>query len=76
MKQIAFDALPKLFAAIAEQYALYLPAADGDDPRRGAKFTPWTEEVTYAADAVNTVRSAKDFFFPQVERLVNFKVSG
>lgn len=76
MKQIAFDALPKLFAAIAEQYALYLPAADGDDPKRGAKFTPWTEEVTYAADAVNTVRSAKDFFFPQVERLVNFKVSG
>ena len=28
------------------------------------------------SDALNTVRSAKDFFFPQTENLMDFKLSG
>lgn len=76
MKRIAYSNLDACFAAIAETRALYLPAMDGSDEKRGAKYTRWTPDVTYAADAVNTVRSAKDFFFPQVERMTDFKMDG
>lgn len=76
MKKIAYSNLDVCFAAIAKTKTLYLPMADGVDEKRGAKYTKWTPEVTYTADAVNTVRSAKDFFFPQVERMTNFKVDG
>ncbi len=75
MKKIAFANLDTLFAAIADTKALYLPVADGADPKRGAKYAAWAPGVSYST-AVNTVRSAKDFFFPQVERLMNFKVDG
>ena len=72
MKKIAISQLNQLFAAIAAQKALYIPADDGAG---AAKFTPWAEGVTLS-DKLNTVRSAKDLFFPQVENLVNFKVEG
>ncbi|MBP3691952.1 MAG: 4Fe-4S dicluster domain-containing protein, partial [Clostridia bacterium] len=41
----------------------------------GAKFEKWAEG-TKLSDALNTVRSPKDFFFPQTENLVDFKVAG
>lgn len=76
MKRILGGNLDEFFAAIAEKKALYLPSMDGEDKRRGAKYVKYAPGVQYAADAVNTVRSAKDFFFPQVENMVNFKMQG
>ena len=71
MKKIAISQLNQLFSAISAQKMLYIPADDGADQ---AKFTPWQEGVTLTSK-LNTVRSAKDLFFPQVENLVNFKMA-
>ncbi len=75
MKKISRSELDALFAAIAEGKKLYLPVVDGGDEKRGAKYAAWEPGTQYCG-TVNTVRSAKDFFFPQVERLVNFKMEG
>ena len=72
MKKISINQLDALFAAISAQKQLYIPA---DDTTGQAKFTPWQDGLKLS-DKLNTVRSAKDLFFPQVENLVNFKVSG
>ena len=72
MKKIALSELNKLFAAISAENRLFIPA---DDSTGQAKFTLWQEGVTLS-EKLNTVRSAKDLFFPQVEGLVKFKVSG
>ena len=72
MKKIAISRLNDLFSAISGEKMLYIPADDG---ARQAKFTLWQEGMTLT-DKLNTVRSAKDLFFPQVENLVNFKTSG
>ena len=72
MKKISLSALNQLFAAIASANALYIPA---DDAKGQAQFTAWTEGMLLSKN-LNTVRSAKDLFFPQVENLVNFKMTG
>ena len=72
MKRLPISALDCLFASIAEQTTLYIPA---DDVKGQAQFTPWSEGLSLTKK-LNTVRSAKDLFFPQVENLVNFKLSG
>lgn len=72
MKKIAISELNNLFAAISDEKQLFIPS---DDPTGQAKFTLWQEGVPLS-EKLNTVRSAKDLFFPQVEGLVNFKVSG
>ena len=71
MRKIALDQLNQLFAAIAAQYALYLPV----DTKAGAQYLPWQEGVQFS-EALNTVRSPKDFFFPQTENLMDFKMEG
>lgn len=72
MKKIRFAELPRLFAAIRQQCQLYIPADDGSGQ---ARFLPYQEGMTLT-DRLNTVRSAKDLFFPQVENLLKFKVQG
>ena len=72
MKKVALSNLNALFAAIAAQQNLYIPT---DDAAGQAKFSLWTEGMTLSAK-LNTVRSAKDLFFPQVEQMVNFKTEG
>ena len=72
MKMVPLSALDQLFSAMAEQSTLYIPA---DDAKGQAQFTPWTPDMALTKK-LNTVRSAKDLFFPQVENLVNFKMSG
>ena len=72
MRKIAVSKLNDLFAAIAKDEALYLPALGGDGR---ANYTKWAEGVEYS-NALNTVRSAKDFFFPQTENLMDFKMEG
>ncbi len=71
MRKISADKLNTLFAEIAKDNALYMP----QDSDGGAKFEKWEEGCTLSA-ALNTVRSAKDFFFPQTENLMDFKMEG
>ena len=71
MRKIALNQLDQLFAEIASAKTLYLPA----DTKAGAKYTKW-QQGAVLSDALNTVRSAKDFFFPQTENLMDFKVEG
>ena len=72
MKKIPVSQLNGLFAAIAEKQKLYLPV---DDTSGQSQFTLW-EDGMCLSKSVNTVRSAKDCFFPQVENLMGFKVEG
>ena len=71
MRKLSLEHLNDLFAAIAESRTLYLPV----DTAAGAKFERW-ENGKILSDALNTVRSAKDFFFPQTENLMDFKTAG
>ena len=72
MKRLALQKLDALFAAICAQQTLYIPA---DDAAGQAQFTPWKPGLTLSK-RLNTVRSAKDLFFPQVEDLAGFKREG
>ena len=71
MKKIALSKLNDFFAAIAAEEKLYLPV----DGEKGADYKVWTEGTVYSK-ALNTNRSAKDFFFPQTENIVDFKMNG
>lgn len=71
MRKISIDKLNSLFSAISENNALYMPV----DGEAGAKYEKWEDGKTLS-NALNTVRSAKDFFFPQTENLMDFKVEG
>ncbi|MBQ8383463.1 MAG: 4Fe-4S dicluster domain-containing protein [Clostridia bacterium] len=71
MKKIALSKLNDFFAAIAAEEKLYLPV----DGEKGTDYKLWSEGVTYSR-ALNTNRSAKDFFFPQTENIVDFKREG
>ena len=71
MLKISLSKIQELFAAIAADEALYIPADHAGQP----EFMRWSEGIAMT-DALNTVRSAKDFFFPQTEDLVSFKMEG
>ncbi|MBQ3075983.1 MAG: 4Fe-4S ferredoxin, partial [Clostridia bacterium] len=71
MKKIQLSKLPQLLSAIAKKQALYLPV----DTKSGAEYKKY-EEGDVLSEACNTCRSAKDFFFPQVENMAGFKVEG
>ena len=71
MRKITLDKLNLLFAELSGTARLYLPV----DTAAGAKYEEWAEGKTLS-DALNTVRSPKDFFFPQTENLVDFKMEG
>ena len=61
-----------LFAAIAAAQKLYVPA---EAERGEAQFAAWTPE-TKVSDGLNTLRSAKDFFFPQIQHMARFRREG
>ncbi len=67
MKCIERARLGELFAAIAAREALYVPQKDA--------FRPWSEGTEPLLSG-KPVRSAKDLFFPQVEPLMAFRVTG
>jgi ferredoxin len=71
MKKYLFTNANALFEALAAKQSLYLPA----DTDNGAVWTKYAPGVKLSA-ATNTVRSAKDFFFPQTENLMEFKMEG
>jgi len=72
MKKLPLLKIDELFKALSAGQKLYIPA---DDAAGQAKFTVWQEGLALS-QKLNTVRSAKDLFFPQVENLVGFKVTG
>ncbi len=72
MRKCSLNSIDTLFAEIAKEQSLYLPA-DGTDNK--AVYTKWADGVKWS-EALNTVRSPKDFFFPQTENLMEFKTSG
>ena len=71
MKQIKLDSIQSLFKALSATRTLYLPV----DTPAGADFKKYEDGVLWSG-ALNTNRSAKDFFFPQTENMVDFKVEG
>ena len=71
MKKIPLSKLPELFDAVAKQMTLYLPV----DGKAGAEYKKY-EKGDELSLACNTNRSAKDFFFPQVENMAAFRLEG
>ena len=72
MKKLSLAKLNDFFAAVAAKEALYLPVNNNVGK---AEFKKW-ESGMEMSSALNTVRSAKDFFFPQTENLMEFKMTG
>ena len=72
MKKIAMASLNSLFERIAADKKLYLPIEKAGQ----VDFYEWNEGEKVRLDALKTVKSAKDVFFPQVEDLLKFRVEG
>ena len=71
MRYLSYDKLELFFEKASQKRNIYLPV-DGD---KSVAYQKWEKGVTLSK-ALHTTRSAKDFFFPQTENLVNFKVDG
>ena len=72
MYRISLDSLDKFFAAVAASERLYIPA-DREDGQ--SYFTEWKEGMKLSEN-LNTFRSAKGLFFPQVQDLMSFRTEG
>lgn len=72
MLKICVEKLGDLFDALAKEQALYIPS---DNENSGASFKEYTSGMKLT-EQLNTVRSAKDFFFPQTENLFDIKMQG
>ena len=71
MLKCSINAINDIFAKLASDATLYLPTDKNGD----AVYAKW-ENGTELSNSLNTVKSPKDFFFPQVEDLMKFKVEG
>ena len=71
MRKCSLSSLSEVFAKIADSMQLYIPV-DGEN---GADFKKWENGLSMSND-LNTVRSPKDFFFPQIDNMMEFKVTG
>lgn len=72
MLKISADKLNALFDVISAKQALYIPV----DREAGSAEYKKYESGMEMSKGLNTVRSAKDFFFPQTENLADFKMNG
>lgn len=72
MKYVASENLVKFFEKASAVRNVYVPV---DISNGKSAYKKWTPE-TKLSKALHTTRSAKDFFFPQTENLVDFKMSG
>lgn len=72
MLSLPVEKIDGLFEAIAAKEKLYIPV---DNSSGKANFSLWQKGVRLS-DALKTVRSAKDFFFPKTEHLVSYKIDG
>lgn len=72
MRKCALAKQNELLAEIAKGAAVYLPVDQKDG---SAAYKKWEEGIEWS-NALNTVKSPKDFFFPQSEDLMEFKTQG
>jgi sulfhydrogenase subunit beta (sulfur reductase) len=72
MYTLSLSQLDTVFEKISTTLPLYIPV---DNTSGKADFQRW-KKGTVLSKALKTVRSAKDFFFPKTENLVNFKLNG
>ena len=72
MLKISLSNLDSLFEKIAETKKLYMPIDQNDGT---SCFDEWQRGAKLSV-ALNTVKSPKDFFFPQTEDLMRFKTEG
>ena len=72
MKFIVKSKLDLFFETALNQLKLYITV---DTEEGKASYKVWKSGMKLSA-ALNTTRSAKDFFFPQTESLVDFKING
>ncbi|MCR4789802.1 MAG: 4Fe-4S dicluster domain-containing protein [Treponemataceae bacterium] len=72
MFSISADKIDALFEAIASKQSLYLPV---DNNSGKADYKKWEKGIKLSSQ-LKTLRSAKDFFFPKTENLVNYKREG
>ncbi|MBQ8637890.1 MAG: 4Fe-4S dicluster domain-containing protein [Lachnospiraceae bacterium] len=72
MLKIAVNEINRLFDAIAAVENLYLPVEKGGEVEFGA----YSADAKVRLDALQTVKSAKDMFFPFSENLMKFHVEG
>ncbi len=72
MLKISADKLNSLFDAVSAKQSLYIPV---DRESGSAEYRKYKSGMEMSK-CLNTVRSAKDFFFPQTENLADFKMNG
>ena len=72
MLSLPIEKMDAWFEAIASKENLYIPV---DNSSGKANFQKW-EKGAKLSNALKTVRSAKDFFFPKTEHLVSYKMDG
>ena len=68
MYRLSYGRIDGLFEKINSVCALYLPV--------NKAYVKYESGVKFDEKELNTVRSAKDFFFPQVENIARFKMQG
>ncbi len=66
---VAKNDLPALFSLIRETQELYVPAKISGQ----TNYAAWSRELEVDLETLNTVKSAKDAFFPQSENLYSCK---
>ncbi len=72
MRKSSLSNINEIFARISETAELYMPI---DNESGRADYSKWEEGKAWS-NALTTVKSPKDFFFPQLENLMEFKVEG
>lgn len=72
MRKCSLSNLSALFNKIAEVSALYIPV---DTEKGRVEYKKYSDGLVMS-NALKTDRSAKDFFFPQTENLMEFKTDG
>ena len=72
MLKIALAGIDRLFAAIAASKKLYLPIENAGE----VEFSEYSEGAKVRLDALQTVKSAKDAFFPFTENMMQFHTDG
>ena len=72
MYRISTQSLNTLFEEISRVCTLYIPS---ENKKGDSVYTRYETGVEYS-NKLNTVRSPKDFFFPQMENLMEFKTEG
>ena len=72
MKKLSLNSLNQWLEGIAGERRVIAPIEAADQVNYGV----WTPDSRIRLDALRTVKSAKDAFFPQVENMMNFRAEG